>query len=387
MSWAALGPRAKPPLSRWLWKNDAPLCIVRCCGGAMENIIQVENLHVHFYAKEGVVKAVNGVSFALQEEKILAVVGESGSGKTVSALAILGLIPFPGRVVEGRVLLNGENLLEADPERLREIRGQDIGIVFQDAQAALNPRLAIGTQVEEALLAHVSMTKREARSRAEELLMEMGVPDPRRILNQYPFQLSGGMCQRVMLSIALALRPKVLIADEPTSNLDTTLQAWVLDHLRRLKKEYGTTILLITHDMGIVAQMADQVAVMYAGSIVEQSDTIGLFQRPAHPYTWGLFQAIPRLDNVERSLRPMRGRPPDMTELPEECPFIPRCPKATNICRTSPKPALRVSESGHSVACFNEIRYDWAGPVSAGGRSSVPPPASREPGLHPSPLA
>lgn len=324
----------------------------------MAEILRVENLHVHFYSKEGVIKAVNGISFSLEENKLLALVGESGSGKTVTALAILGLLPFPGKVVDGTVFLNGENLLNSNPERLRAIRGQDIGMVFQDAQAALNPRLPIGTQVEEALLAHVPLRKREAQSRAEDLLVEMGLPDPRHIFHQYPFQLSGGMCQRVMLSIALALRPKVLIADEPTSNLDMTLQAWVLNYLKRLKREYGTAILLITHDMGIVAQMADSVTVVYAGAVVEQADTLALFQRPAHPYTWGLFQVIPRLDDAERSLRPMRGLAPDLTNLPEECPFLPRCPKASNICRMSPRPALRPIESHHYVACFNEIQHE-----------------------------
>ena len=349
----------------------------------MEDVLRVENLHVHFYSKEGVVKAVNGITLSLQENSTLAMVGESGSGKTVTALAILGLVPFPGRVVEGRVILNGENLLDSSPERLRAIRGQEIGTVFQDAQAALNPRLPIGLQVEEALLAHTSMSKREARSRAEELLTEMGIPDPHRILNQYPFQLSGGMCQRIMLSIALALRPKVLIADEPTSNLDMTLQAWILDHLKKLKKEFGTTILLITHDMGIVAQMANHVAVIYGGAVVEYAATITLFQRPAHPYTWGLFQALPRLDDAERSLLPMRGRAPDPTELKDECPFIPRCPKATNICRTSPRPALRLIEDKHYVACFNEIRHDWEAAPASGSWRTTPPPAS--PGPDPRP--
>ena len=325
----------------------------------MEDLLRLENLRVHFHSKEGVVEAVNGINLSIKENTILALVGESGSGKTVSALAILGLLPYPGKVVEGQVLFNGQNLLGMNHEQLRQIRGRDIGMVFQDPQSSLNPRLPVGTQVEEVLLTHTNVTKQQARSRAEELLMEMGIPDARLTLNRYPFQLSGGMCQRVMLSIALALRPKLLIADEPTSNLDTTLQAWILDHMKRLKKEYGTTILLITHDMGVVAQMADSVAVMYAGSIVEHSDTIPLFQRPSHPYTWGLFQSLPRLDNTDRSLRPLRGSPPDMMDLRDECPFIPRCPKASNICRISPKPALRAIEHNHSVACFNEISYDW----------------------------
>jgi len=325
----------------------------------MEHILRVENLHVCFDAKDGAVKAVNGINLSLQEDSIMALVGESGSGKTVTALATLGLLPYPGRVTEGRVLFNGENLLEMGTEQLRQIRGKDISMVFQEPRSSLNPTISIGTQVEEVLLAHTSVTKQEARSWAEELLTEMDLPEAHSILSQYPFQLSGGMCQRVMLSVALALRPKVLIADEPTSNLDTTLQANILSHLKRLKSEYGTTILLITHDLGVVAQMADSVAVIYAGAVVEYADTTSLFQHPSHPYTWGLFQALPRLDDARRSLRPMRGHPPDMVNLPDECPFLPRCFKATNVCRLSPKPTLRVIEHRHTVACFNEIRYEW----------------------------
>ena len=325
----------------------------------MKDILQIENLHVRFNSKQGVVKAVNGISLSIREDSIVALVGESGSGKSVTALAVLGLLPFPGQVVDGRVLLNGINLLDLSAEEIRQVRGRDISMIFQDARAALNPTITVGTQVEEILLARTSITKREARKQAEELLMEMGLPDARTLLNRYPFELSGGMCQRVMLSIALALRPKVLIADEPTSNLDTTLQASILTTLRRLKEEFGTAILLITHDMGVVARMADSVAVIYAGSVVEEGDIMSLFERPAHPYTWGLFQSLPRLDEApERRLRTMRGLSPDMMDLPDECPFMPRCPKASNVCRISPRPALRAIEHLHTVACFNEVRYD-----------------------------
>ena len=321
-------------------------------------LLKVENLYVRFDTKEGPINAVNGVDLTLKENSILALVGESGSGKTVTSLGMVGLLPYPGRVTAGTVSLNGHNLLEMNAERLRQIRGKEIGMVFQDPRASLNPSIDIGTQVGEVLLAHTSMTKRQAHQRSEELLVEMGLPDAERILKQYPFQLSGGMCQRVMLSIALALRPKVLIADEPTSNLDTTLQAAILNQLRKLKEEHGTAILLITHDMGVVAQMADTVAVMYGGIIVEYAKTLDLFERPSHPYTWGLFQALPRLDDADRPLMPMRGRPPEMRALPDQCPFLNRCPKATNVCRTSPNPALRSIEEGHMAACFNEIRYD-----------------------------
>ena len=325
----------------------------------MGEVLRVENLHSYFHTREGTVKAVNGVSFSLRENSILALVGESGSGKSVTALSILGLIPYPGRVEQGRILLNGVDLVTMKPSELRAVRGKEIGIVFQDPRSSLNPVIPIGTQVEEVLLAHSDVSKREARDWSERLLVEMGLPDAGDLLRRYPFQLSGGMCQRVMLSIALALRPKVLIADEPTSNLDTTLQAAILEHLRRLKQEHGTAILLITHDMGVVAQMADEVAVMYGGHIVEHADTRSLFERPLHPYTWGLFRALPRLDNVQRSLVAMRGTAPDMMDPPEECPFIPRCPKATNTCRQNPMPPLEEIESGHRVACFNVMSYDW----------------------------
>ena len=328
-------------------------------GSDVGEILQVQDLHTYFFSKEGTVKAVNGVNFSLRDDSILPLVGESGSGKTVTTLSILRLLPYAGRIVQGRVLFNGNDLLGTNQEKLRALRGKEISIVFQDPRASLNPIVTIGDQVEEVLLAHTSISKREARKWAESLLMEMGLPEPPTLLNRYPFQLSGGMCQRVMLSIALALRPKVLIADEPTSNLDTTLQAAILERLRLLKQEYGTAILLITHDMGIVAQMADEVAVMYAGHVVEQAEPEALFNRPSHPYTWGLFRALPRLDDVQRSLVAMQGTIPDMIDLPEECPFIPRCPKATNTCRQNPMPLLMEIESEHRVACFNAISYDW----------------------------
>ncbi len=318
-------------------------------------ILRVEGLRVAFFSKEGITKAVNGVNFSLKEGSILALVGESGSGKTVTALSILGLVPYPGRITEGKILFNGVDLVALNQEALRHVRGKDIGMVFQDPMASLNPSIPIGDQVEEVLEAHVTTSRQEAHAWAEELLTSMGLPDAPRLLHQYPFQLSGGMRQRVMMAIALALRPKILLADEPTSNLDATLQAGILTQLRQFKQTQGMSILLITHDMGIVAQNADDVAVMYAGSIMEHADTRTIFQRPAHPYTWGLLQALPRLDSASKRLRPLRGRPPDLLNLPDECPFLPRCFKATSQCRTSPKPALVQIEDGHEVACFNPI--------------------------------
>lgn len=321
-------------------------------------LLEIENLYVRFDTKDGPIHAVNGVDLAVEENTIIAMVGESGSGKSVTALSSVGLLPFPGKILSGKVTLEGINILELGAKELRQIRGPKIGMVFQDPRASLNPIIPIGTQVKEVLLAHTNMTDDQAIEYSLKLMADMGLPDPGKLLAQFPFQLSGGMCQRVMLSIALALKPKLLIADEPTSNLDSTLQAGILHQLKMLKEEHGTAILLITHDMGVVAQMADSVAVMYGGIIVEQSDSLGLFKKPSHPYTEGLFKSLPRLDNPEKRLNTMKGNPPESGALLDECPFISRCYKVTNVCRISPKPALRSIGENHKVACFNEIQYD-----------------------------
>ncbi|MCS7207753.1 MAG: ABC transporter ATP-binding protein [Dehalococcoidia bacterium] len=324
----------------------------------MTPLLEVRNLHTHFFTREGVVKAVNGVSFSLQPGQTLGLVGESGSGKTVTALSILRLVPFPGRIVQGAVVYRGRNLLEASEDELRHLRGREIAMVFQNPHSALNPVLPVGVQVEEVLQAHTRMPRKEVQRRVRDLMYQMGLPDPERVAVQYPFQLSGGMAQRVMLAMALCLEPKVLIADEPTSNLDVTLQADILQRLRTLQKERGTAILLITHDMGVVARVAHWVAVMYAGTIVEHGPIIPLFQRPVHPYTWGLFQALPRLDKPDQALRPLRGTPPNLVDLPDQCPFIPRCSKAIAVCRTNPRPPLQEVEGGHWAACYNHMRYE-----------------------------
>ena len=323
-----------------------------------ETLLEVRDLHTYFLAKEGTVKAVNGVSFTLEEDSVLGLVGESGSGKTVTALSILQLVPFPGKIVEGSITYNGESLLDMSTERLRALRGQEISLIFQDSGAALNPVIPIGRQVEEIMLEHTDMGKRQARATAEDLLKQMGIPDARRMLDQYPFQLSGGMAQRVMMAIGVALNPRVLIADEPTSNLDVTLQAEMLQRLRRLRQENHSAIMLITHDLGVIAQMAERVVVMYGGTVVEQATTRDLFARPYHPYTWGLFQALPRLDAPQRALTPMRGAPPEMMDPPDQCPFLHRCSKATAECRTSPRPPLDEVAEGHWVACYNTINYN-----------------------------
>ena len=318
-------------------------------------LLAVDDLHTFFFTKEGVVKAVNGVSLELRPDTILGVVGESGSGKTATALSIVGLIPHPGRIVEGSIRYQGRELIGLNDRELRRIRGREISLVFQDAQMALNPTMRIRDQVQEVMFAHLHITKDEADERTLRLLSQMGIPDPPHIMEQYPFQISGGMAQRIVMATAIALEPRVLIADEPTSNLDVTLQADILLRLKRLTQEQLSGMLLITHDLGVIAQMADQVAVMYGGMIVEFASTGDLFAKPHHPYTHGLFHALPRVDSLGASLTPMPGAPPNMVDPPDQCPFLSRCPKASTACRTSPRPKLEEVEEDHWVACYNPV--------------------------------
>lgn len=318
----------------------------------------VEDLSVTFSTPEGTVHAVNQVNFSIDKGSVLCLVGESGAGKSTAALSLLQLLPENATINSGRVYFNDTDLFSLSAGDLQNIRGKEISMAFQDPRASLNPALTIGTQIEEIVLAHSDVTKTAANNIALEMLYEMGLPDPKRILKQYPFHISGGMCQRVMLSIALALHPKLLIADEPTSNLDVTLQAEILERLKRLCKELGSALLLITHDMGVVANMADKVAIMYGGTVVEYADTKNLFQNPLHPYTWGLFRSLPRLDRNERRLVPLRGIPPTMIDMPNECPFIERCNKVTSQCRSEPRPNLTEIQSGHWAACYNHVRHD-----------------------------
>lgn len=321
----------------------------------MAELLKVEDLHVHIETAGGLVKALNGVSFVQEEEQVYCLVGESGAGKSTLALAIMGLLPVSATVPAGRILFQGVDLLRASASHLQRIRGKDLSLVFQDPQSALNPVQTVGQQLVEVILAHSDSSDRVAEGMAQEILRELGLSEPRRIMGQYPFSLSGGMCQRVMLAIALVMRPKLLIADEATSSLDVTLQAEILDRLKTLCKDFSSAVLLITHDMGIVAHMANQVGVMYAGSLVESAPVIPTFHRARHPYTWGLIQALPRLDDTERRLQPLRGVPPDMINLPEQCPFLPRCQKAVYTCRLERRPLIEEIEKEHYVACYNPI--------------------------------
>ena len=320
---------------------------------AKEEVLRIENLHTYFYSREGVVKAVNGVNLSVKADSILGIVGESGSGKSVMVLSLLRLVPDHGKITQGAVYFEGMDLMEIDTEEMLRVRGNSISMIFQDPKGSLNPRESIGEQISEILLAHNPMSIKEAAERTLELLKEMALPED--IFKQYPFQLSGGQAQRAMIAMATAWRPKILIADEPTSILDMTVQADVLARLQRVRQEKHSAIILITHSMGVIAQMAEEVAVMYAGSVVEYGDTTTLFKRPYHPYTWALLQSIVRLDEPGRMLRPILGSPPDPINLPDQCPYLPRCPKASSECRLNVRPPLREVEPGHYVACYNVI--------------------------------
>jgi oligopeptide/dipeptide ABC transporter ATP-binding protein len=319
-----------------------------------DTILEIESLRTHYHDGKQILKAVDGVSLRLDRGEILGVVGESGCGKSTLALSILNLVPYPGFIESGRIVFGGRDLLQMSKADLRDLRGKDIAMIFQDAQAGLNPILPVGDQVAEMMTAHGNVSKYDAQRAALNLLSSMGLADAQRLAGRYPFQLSGGMAQRVMIAIAMALKPSILIADEPTSALDMTVQAQILEELRRLRNN-GVSIMLITHDLGVIAQMADRVAVMYAGRIAEEGETETIFHRPRHPYTWALLESLPRINQEIRRLRQVQGRPPDMTKLPAQCAFVPRCTKATNACRQLDSPPLEEIEPGHWVACYNPV--------------------------------
>ncbi|MFL2626999.1 MAG: ABC transporter ATP-binding protein, partial [Dehalococcoidia bacterium] len=291
-----------------------------------ENLLEIQNLEVIFESKDSSITAVDNINLNIPKNAIVGIVGESGSGKSTTGLSILNLIPDPGIIKNGSIYFNSKNILTMDEFELRKIRGKEISMIFQDPRASLNPSITIGTQISEILETHTGISRKEAENQVIPLLSSIGLPDPERILKSYSFQLSGGMCQRIMLAMAVSLKPQLLIADEPTSNLDTTLQAAILQKIRELKNSYGITVILITHDMGVIAQMADYVAVMYKGTIVEISNTIQLFKNPQHPYTKALLDAIPRIDDYKKKLHSFA--PVDESDEkfePDLCPFIQRC--------------------------------------------------------------
>ena len=322
---------------------------------AQNPILSFQDLKTHFFTGHGVAKAVDGVSMDLGEGETLGIVGESGSGKTVTCLSVLRLVPSPGRIVGGRILFEGRDLAGLAERELQQVRGKQIGMVFQDPMTSLNPFLTIGDQVAEPLLVHDRLSRREARRRAAELLGKVGIPEPASRLSDYPHRFSGGMRQRVMIAMALIGNPKVLIADEPTTALDVTIQAQVLELFRKLKEEFGTAILLITHNLGVVAGMADRVAVMYAGRVVEMAETEELFTNPRHPYTIALLRAVPRLENGSRQrLEPIAGTPPDLTRLPAGCSFYDRCPFRQERCQEE-APSLAAVGEQHQASCWVDV--------------------------------
>ena len=317
-------------------------------------LIDIKNLQIYFHVKEGVAKAVDGVSYQLRQGETLGLVGESGCGKTVSSLAIMGLLDVPPAEYRGgRILFEGKDLLKAGEKEMREIRGNTISMIFQEPMTSLNPVMAIGAQIGEVLLNHLSMTPAQAREQTVELLDMVGIPSPRQRVREYPHQLSGGMRQRVMIAMALACKPKALIADEPTTALDVTIQAQILDLMMGLKEEFGTSILLITHDLGVIAETAERVAVMYAGRIVEKANVRTIFENPLHPYTQGLLRSIPRIDEAERPyrLKEIPGRVPSLSFLPPGCAFFDRCPRGEERC-VKARPTLEPLGDDHWVSCW-----------------------------------
>ncbi|WP_460090878.1 ABC transporter ATP-binding protein [Streptomyces mexicanus] len=316
-------------------------------------LLEVSDLHVEFRTRDGVAHAVNGVSYAVDAGETLAVLGESGSGKSVTAQAIMGILDMPpGRITGGRVLFRGRDLLTLKEEERRRIRGADLAMIFQDALSALNPVMTVGDQLGEMFVVHRGASRREARARAVELMERVRIPAAAQRVRDYPHQFSGGMRQRIMIAMALALEPDLIIADEPTTALDVTVQAQVMDLLAELRRAYDMGLILITHDLGVVADVADKIAVMYAGRIVEQAPVHELYKRPAHPYTRGLLDSIPRLDHKGRELYAIKGLPPSLTRVPPGCAFHPRCPMAREVCRTDVPPLYEVSPTRGSACHF-----------------------------------
>ncbi|MEU5584085.1 ABC transporter ATP-binding protein [Streptomyces chrestomyceticus] len=325
-------------------------------------LLDVRDLKVEFRTRDGVAHAVNGVSYRVSAGETLAVLGESGSGKSVTAQAVMGILDTPpGHVTGGEIFFHGRDLLRMGDEERRGIRGTKLAMIFQDALSALNPVLSVGAQLGEMFEVHRGVSRKEARTRAAELMDRVRIPAARSRVGDYPHQFSGGMRQRIMIAMALALGPDLIIADEPTTALDVTVQAQVMDLLAELQREYAMGLVLITHDLGVVADVADRIAVMYAGRIVETAPVHDLYRAPAHPYTRGLLDSIPRLDRKGRELYAIKGLPPSLTAVPPGCPFHPRCPKARDVCRTDRPPLYDVAP-GRASAC-----HFWEETVSEGG--------------------
>ncbi|UCG94480.1 MAG: ABC transporter ATP-binding protein [Candidatus Aerophobus sp.] len=315
-------------------------------------LLEVKNLKTYFYTDEGVVRAVDGISFDIKKGETLGMIGESGCGKSVSALSIMRLISEPpGRIMEGEINFQGENLREKSEPEMRRIRGNEIAMVFQEPMTSLNPLFTIGDQIAEAIILHQKVDKREAQFRVIQMLGRVGMPSPERRAHQYPHQLSGGMRQRAMIAMALSCNPDLLIADEPTTALDVTIQAQILELMERFKDELGMALLLITHNLGVIAEVSDRVVLVYAGKTVEYADVEAIFKHPRHPYMMGLLESVPRLDDASEKLKIIKGVVPTALNLPKGCRFHPRCEKVMDVCEVKPPRILEV-EKNHGVRCW-----------------------------------
>ena len=329
-----------------------------------ERLVEVRNLKTYFHTEDGVVPSVDGVSLHIHRGETLGVVGESGCGKSVTSLSIMRLIPIPpGQIAGGEIIFEGEDLLKKSEAAMRKIRGNEISMIFQEPMTSLNPVYTCGDQIAEAIELHQGLNRKEAMAKAVEMLRLVGIPSPEQRAHEYPHQLSGGMRQRVMIAMALSCNPKLLIADEPTTALDVTIQAQILELMKKLKRELGMAIMLITHDLGVIAEMAERVIVMYAGKVVEEADVVSLFRKPLHPYTEGLLRSIPRLDGDKERLHVIEGVVPNPLRLPPGCRFNPRCPYAKDICRAK-EPPLAETSPGRQVACWLRDEMEKRGAAS-----------------------
>ena len=321
-----------------------------------ERLVEVKDLKVQFATEDGIVKAVDGVSFELSRGQVLGIVGESGSGKSVTAMTLLGLTKDKNTRFEGEVLYKGRDVLQMGEGELEEVRGNEMSMIFQDPMSSLNPVYTVGAQIREAIQIHERADKQQAGRRAIDLLKQVGIPNADSRVDNYPHEFSGGMRQRAMIAMALACNPDVLIADEPTTALDVTIQAQIIELIDRLKDEFNSAVILITHDLGVVAEVADEIVVMYAGRVVERAQTRALFYDPQHPYTWGLLGSIPRLDRPKpNKLHSIEGMPPSLINLPRGCKFRPRCPHAFDRCEEEPELKSRVDEAGHLDRCWLSV--------------------------------
>ena len=320
-----------------------------------ENILSVQNLHTSFHTDKGEVKAVNGVTFNLEKGKILGIVGESGSGKSVTAYSIMRILEKNGRITEGKILYKGQDIAEFSEKQMREFRGKCCSIIFQDPMTSLNPVFTVGNQLKEAIELHTDRKGKEAEARAIEMLTLVGVNEPEKRVKQYPYELSGGMGQRVMIAMALACEPDILIADEPTTALDVTIQAQILELMQSLQKKLGMAIIMVTHDLGVIADMCDEIIVMYGGRVCERGTAEDIFYRPHHEYTKGLLRSIPNVDRIGEKLIPIPGTPINLLNMPKGCAFCPRCEEAMKICIEEQPPEMQMPD-GHFASCWLNVK-------------------------------